>query len=66
MPVRRGLRRGNRLRATFELAAIGTYQPVFLASDDPLPEPGQGLDADAGAAMRSGVTVELPKAIEVR
>ena len=59
-------RRGNRLRAAFELASIGTYQPVFLASDGALPEPGQGLDADAGAALRSGIVVELPKPIDVR
>ena len=43
-------RRGRKLRAEYELQSIGSYQPIFLAADQPLPEPGQGLDADAGAA----------------
>ena len=59
-------RRGDELRAEYALAAIGTYQPLFLAADEPLPEPGEGLDADAGAAMRAGITVELPPSVEVR
>lgn len=59
-------RRGEKLRGELALAAIGTYQPVFLAAKDPLPEPGRGLDADTAAAMRSGAVAELPKAIEVR
>ena len=60
------LKASTTLRAGFELAAKGTYQPVLLASTEPLPEPSGGLDVDAGAAMRAGVTVVLPSAIEVR
>lgn len=59
-------RRDGKLRATLVLASIGTYQPVFLAAGEPLPEPGQGLDADAGSAMRAGAVVRLPRPIEVR
>lgn len=59
-------RRGDELWGELVLTAIGTYQPVFLAADELLPEPGEGLDADAATAMRRGAVVELPKAIEVR
>lgn len=59
-------RDGKDLEASFPLAVRGTYQPILLFSNEPLP-PGTGdLDADLGAAFESGARVELAPAITVR
>ncbi len=45
-------RQGDNLRATLVLPAVGSYQPLLLLSDQPLPAPtGSGLDADSAAAL---------------
>jgi hypothetical protein len=60
-------RRGDTLRATLTLPAVGTYQPLLLLSDQPLPAPtAGGLDADAGVALEAGARVELGEAVRVR
>lgn len=60
------VRDGDELRAAFELPAVGSYQPLLLVSDDPLPPPAAGLDADAGRALAAGARVELGDEVRVR
>ena len=45
------IRRGDTLEASLTFDAVGTYQSVLLTADEPLPAPGQGLDADTAAAL---------------
>lgn len=59
-------RRGDRLTATLELPGIGRYQPVLLTSEEPIPPPAAGLDADAAAALDEGAEVTLGRQVEVR
>lgn len=60
-------RRGDRLRASVVLPAVGTYQPLVLVSEAPLPAAGSaGLDADAAAALASGARAELGATVLVQ
>jgi len=59
-------REGTTLQAELVLPAPGTYQSVFLSGTQPLPPPGAGLDADAGAALRQGARILLGDEIIVR
>ncbi len=59
-------RRGDHLRASIVLPAIGSYQPLLLLSREPLPAPtSAGLDRDAEAALATGARVELGDEIRV-
>lgn len=60
-------RRGDVLEAHLVLPSVGTYQPLLLVSDAPIPAPTSGgLDADAEAALETGARVELGDAVRVR
>ena len=61
-------RRTGTLEATFVLPSIGSYQPLLLTSDRPLPAPAAGanLDADVGRALAAGARVTLGTEIEAR
>jgi hypothetical protein len=56
---------GN-VEASVKLDTIGTYQPVLLISDNPLPDPVPDLDDDARRAADSGAEVLLGKQIRIR
>ncbi len=58
--------RGELLRAELTLDAIGTYQAVLFTSEASIPAPGGKLDADAGAAIAAGASVELGDLVSVR
>ncbi len=61
-----GRRRGKTLEASFVLPAVGSYQPLLLLADEPVPAPaGGGLDADAEAALAAGARVELGDEVHV-
>lgn len=60
------IRTGDVLEAALALPSPGSYQPLLLASDRPLPAPSAGLDADAGAALEAGATVDLGREVQVR
>ena len=60
-------RRDNgRLHAAIELQRRGTYQGMLLASEREIPAALPDLDADSGAAIDAGATVELGPEIRVR
>jgi hypothetical protein len=54
------------LGARIVLPSIGSYQPVLLLSDSPLPAATGRLDEDSGEASRRGARVELGEPIAVR
>lgn len=57
---------GDRLEANLVMESLGSYQPLVLLSEQPIPAPSSGLDADAGAAAAVGARVELGQAVQVR
>lgn len=59
-------RREDSLEASIVLSSIGSYQPVLLVSDRPLPEPVANLDDDAAAAIAAGALIEMGRQIDVR
>ncbi len=60
-------RRRGRIEATFQIPGPGTYQVLWLSSEQPLPAPtGRGLDADAERALAAGAFLELGDEIDVR
>lgn len=59
-------RRGPVLEADVELPSIGSYQPLLLTSERPLPEPGAGLDSDVDAVLTAGGEATLGTEVEVR
>jgi hypothetical protein len=59
-------REGDRLVASAVLDKVGSYQPVLLVSEQPLPAPSSTLDRDAGAALAAGARVEMGREIRVR
>jgi hypothetical protein len=59
-------REGDRLAASVVLVAVGSYQPVLLVSDRPLPPPSSTLDGDAAQALAAGARVELGQSTQVR
>ncbi len=62
-PCRRG---GEVIEASLVLSSIGSYLPLLLVSDAPLPAPSSGADQDAGAAIAAGGRVEVGREIRVR
>lgn len=59
-------RRGDTLEAAFVLPAVGSYQPLLLLAEVPVPPPTSGgLDDDADAALAAGVRVELGDEVHV-
>ena len=56
---------GEALRMEVELMAPGRYQSLFLASSEPMSEPGGSLDADSRDAIATGVVYELGDLIEI-
>jgi hypothetical protein len=59
-------RRGEELRATLLLDAIGRYQPLLLLSRKSLPTTASGLETDTRAALAAGADVELGPEVIVR
>lgn len=57
---------GGELRTSFTFLSVGDYQAVLVHGPEPLPPPGKGLDADAGAAFARGAQVLLGEEISVR
>jgi hypothetical protein len=60
------VRRGDRLQATLALDALGSYQPLLVLSEEPLPAPSAKLDASTAAALAAGARLELGRQIAVR
>jgi len=59
-------RREESLQASVLLDSIGSYQPVLLVSDRPLPEPLATLDDDAAGAIAAGARIAMGRQIDVR
>ena len=59
-------RDGDSLSLVTTLKSLGTYRPVLIVSANPIPAPSGNLDQDAGAALRSGATVQAGDPIPVR
>lgn len=59
-------RRAESLEASVVLDSIGSYQPVLLVSDRPLPGPVATLDDDAAAAIAAGAHIAMSRQVEVR
>ncbi|MCH9649329.1 MAG: hypothetical protein K0U98_13900 [Deltaproteobacteria bacterium] len=58
--------KGANLIAIVPLSATGRYQSLLLLSDTPLPPTVGNFDADAAAALESGIHLIRGKEIEVR
>lgn len=57
----------GRIEASFQIPGPGTYQVLWLSSEQPLPAPtSEGLDADAESALAAGARIELGDEIDVR
>lgn len=54
------------LEATFELPAIGLYQPLLVVSDRPIPAAAGSFDADTGTLYDGGFLIQLGREIAVR
>ncbi len=59
-------REGGRLIATVSLSATGRYQSLLFLSDTSLPPSVGSFDADAAAALESGIQLIRGTEIEVR
>lgn len=59
-------RRGDKVRATVLLDAVGRYQPLLMRSESPLPPPVSDLEKDTSAALAAGADVRLGSEIIVR
>lgn len=59
-------RQDGRVRASLALSVPGSYQPVLVRSERPLPAPTATLDLDAEAALNAGARVELGRPVRVR
>jgi hypothetical protein len=59
-------RRGEELRATVLLDAVGRYQPLLMRAESPLPPPVSDLEKDTSAALATGADVKLGSEIVVR
>lgn len=58
---------GETIELEFTFPAVGSYQPVILASENPIPAPSTGkLDPDAAEALTAGARVELGEGVRVR
>jgi hypothetical protein len=59
-------REDGEIRASLTFQMVGEYQAVLVLGPEPLPQPGKGLDPDAGAAFDHGARVLLGDQISVR
>jgi hypothetical protein len=56
----------GRLIASLPLDAVGSYQPLLLVSQHPLPPPASDLDRDTAAALVAGAELALGRKVVVR
>lgn len=56
----------ERVEGVFVVPSVGTYQPLLVVSDSPIPTARSSVDDDAGAVLAAGGRVELGRAIRVR
>ena len=59
-------RRGDEVRATVLLDAVGRYQPLLIRAEKNLPSSVSGLEKDTSAALAAGADVRLGSEIAVR
>ena len=57
---------GNTISITALMRSIGTYRPVFVLSNRPIPAAVAELDRDAAAALKAGAVVKAGDPIQVR